>query len=103
MSASSASVWTVQLDPPFVEYSTVTYAVDPELLARDNVEVFVPPPVEHVPKLCDAVRLTAVTPPLSGSCGSSSSAQPAPSFLLDAPAAVLTRETVNVPDSYCNR
>ena len=60
MSASCASVWTVQLDPPFVEYSTVTYAVDPELFAKDNVEVLVPPPVEHVPKLCDAVRLTAV-------------------------------------------
>ena len=24
LSASWASVWTVQLDPPFVEYSTVT-------------------------------------------------------------------------------
>ena len=62
-------------------------------------------PLLHEPSVCETVELISLgsLEPLSGSCGSSSSAQPAPSFLLDAPAAVLTRETVNVPDSYCNR
>ena len=42
LSASSASVCTVQVDPLLVEYSTVTYAVDPELFCRESVEVLEP-------------------------------------------------------------
>ena len=31
--------WTLQVDPPSVEYSAVTYAVDPEVFWRESVDV----------------------------------------------------------------
>ena len=47
---------TVQLDPPSVEYSAVTYAVYPELFCRESVEVFAP--AEQSPSDCEAVKDT---------------------------------------------
>ena len=44
----------VQLDPPSVEYSAVTYAVDPELFCRESVEVA--KPAEQLPNDCESVR-----------------------------------------------
>ena len=52
LSASCASVCTVQVDPPLVEYSTVTYAVDPELICKENVEVFEPAEQEPSLRIC---------------------------------------------------
>jgi hypothetical protein len=52
-------VCTVQLDPPSVEYSAVTYAVDPELFCRESVEVA--EPVEQLPSDCESVREIAET------------------------------------------
>ena len=43
-----------------VEYSAVTYAVEPELFCSDSVEVAEPP--EQLPSDCESVRLTAVGP-----------------------------------------
>jgi hypothetical protein len=47
-------VCVVQLDPPSVEYSAVTYAVDPELFCRESVEVA--EPAEQLPSDCESVR-----------------------------------------------
>ena len=44
----------VQLDPPSIEYSAVTYAVDPELFCRESVEVA--EPAEQLPSDCECVR-----------------------------------------------
>ena len=57
LSASCASVCTVQLDPPSVEYSAVTYAVDPELFCRESVEVA--EPAEQLPNDCESVSVMA--------------------------------------------
>jgi hypothetical protein len=58
LSASCASVCTVQLEPPLREYSAVTYDVDPELFCRESVEV--EEPAEQLPSDCEAVRVIAV-------------------------------------------
>ena len=56
MSNSSASLCTVQ-EPLSILYSTVTYAVDPELFCRESVEVFAPP--EQLPSDCESVSVLA--------------------------------------------
>ena len=47
-----------QFDPPSVEYSIFTYAVDPEVFEIVSVDVAAPP--EQLPKACDPETVTVV-------------------------------------------